>query len=62
MTEEEARKKWCPMARCSVFEGRGVFNRDDFKLNIMESCLASDCMKWPECKSWWDKTKQGKVK
>jgi len=49
MTEEEARKKWCPMAR--VFSGtnqwvcacnRNMLDRDSKKAN----CIASDCMMW----------------
>jgi len=49
MTEQEARKKWCP--KC----GRGI-NEDG---SWMFPCIASDCMRWPECLSWWIEHEKG---
>ena len=45
MTEEQAKKKWCPMVR-ETTEQMGSYNR--FKgLPITNSlCLASNCMMW----------------
>jgi hypothetical protein len=55
MTEEEAKTKWCPMARyLAIFRnGSGsidsiaAYNRglDDSGLNKSQ-CIASDCMMW----------------
>ena len=39
MTEDEARKKWCPMARVQGMESSG--NRTD-----NAQCIASDCACW----------------
>ena len=39
MTEEEAKQKWCPMARVHGMESAG--NRIDHA-----NCIASDCMAW----------------
>ena len=46
MTEDEARKKWCPFAR--IHGGYASFNRSKIRLeNIPQSlCIASDCMMW----------------
>jgi hypothetical protein len=42
MTEEEAKKKWCPMIR--------GFHMGTFKRHITEktasNCIASECMMW----------------
>lgn len=46
MTEEEAKKKWCPMVRFSPL------NRDDntyYSTTTREgggNCIGSDCMMW----------------
>ena len=44
MTEEEARQKWCPMAREYI-----VNNDPDRHTNMFDDrneCLASECMAW----------------
>lgn len=45
-TEEEAKKKWCPMSRKESYgvsgESTGSYNRDDGNVD----CIASDCMMW----------------
>ena len=55
MKEEEARKKWCPMARFHVIEAeveesnrQGFGNGMGYKNN---HCITSDCMMWVEDKS-----------
>ena len=61
MTPEEAKKKWCPMAR--VVEGNddkleGPFNRYHTGLEMVQEnernqtrCFADDCMWWVEFKN-----------
>lgn len=47
MTEEEAKKKWCPQARVSQGIGAVGFNRiDEGKPSKDSFCIASDCMVW----------------
>lgn len=60
MTEEEAKKKWCPHARVdSGFAGSGVVNRypkrdgrcrdvsmQEAMLNETVNCIGSQCMAW----------------
>ncbi len=54
MTEEEAKKKWCPLARTAFLEdsdSRGIamaaINRDYFgRPNSACRCIASECMAW----------------
>ena len=49
MTEEEAKTKWCPMARTSQGLGANGFNRiDEGKPSKDSFCMASDCMMWRE--------------
>lgn len=47
MTEEDARKKWCPMARIGLVHGMAV-NKHAADKGVDEDtrCLASDCMMW----------------
>ena len=55
MTEQEARTKWCPKANIAAVGSFG-FNRDTTGDPASKSfCVASDCMKWPECKYWWER-------
>jgi hypothetical protein len=47
MTEEEARKKWCPQARLGT---EASCNRAPTRVDaadpIMARCIASECMAW----------------
>jgi hypothetical protein len=54
MTEDEARKLWCPFARDAI-EAQGTYNRlDDGEAPNSCWCLASGCMAWR-----WDSLGQG---
>jgi hypothetical protein len=46
MTEEEAKKKWCPMVR----HGDSARNRTYNEGAMLQAfaCIASDCMMWRE--------------
>jgi hypothetical protein len=55
MTEDEAKTKWCPQARCAAENVRGHlldaagFNRmnhDAGWTSAGSRCIASDCMAW----------------
>lgn len=47
MTEEEARTKWCPMARNAIAEDYGSQNRETTgDMDRACCCLASDCACW----------------
>ena len=55
LTEEEAKKKWCPFGR--IYSTQGSFNRNSYD-HGMTKCIASECMVWK-----WDKVsmnEQGK--
>lgn len=59
MTEEEAKKKWCPFARAASAIGPVAVNRMETSLTEDGSiadpdclCLAAGCMMWR-----WDKIK-----
>lgn len=48
-TEEEAKTRWCPLARASSSndEGNGVsINRNGNKPDVECFCIASACMAW----------------
>ncbi len=50
LTEEEARKKWCPMARVNDDSDKG-YNRivdsvDGLVIPKVARCIASDCAMW----------------
>jgi hypothetical protein len=49
-TEEEARKKWCPLARSGDTrdEGRVSVNRCGNAADMDCFCIASACMAWRE--------------
>ena len=49
MTKQEARTKWCPMAR--VYSPDGAYNKEGGCLAHGSTCIASDCMAWT-----WDET------
>lgn len=54
MTEDEARKKWCPMVRTGLTAGMAVNHHIGSSRHIMQAgdvhdetrCVASDCMMW----------------
>lgn len=47
ITEEQARQKWCPMARASCYGSPFGINRDQGgKPDVDTNCVASDCMMW----------------
>ena len=49
MTEEEAKTKWCPMARTVYMEGTNASNAnrdEDGCATHADMCLASGCMMW----------------
>lgn len=47
MTEEEARKKWCPYAFTAAVTKEFSCNRDhDGTIYKENNCIASDCMMW----------------
>jgi hypothetical protein len=61
MTEDEAKKKWCPMAHVSAIphgDKISLFSNRDISLFVppnsldpltnITSCIASDCMMWRE--------------
>lgn len=51
MTEEEAKKKWCPMIRTGMVAGMAVNHHVDMNpggqgVYDETRCIASDCMMW----------------
>jgi hypothetical protein len=51
MTEEEAKKKWCPMVRTGLTMGMAVNHHVDMTpggqgVHDETRCIASDCMMW----------------
>jgi hypothetical protein len=50
MTEAEAKKKWCPMARIDQYKGdtTPAYNRlaNGAKPPVQANCLGSGCMLW----------------
>lgn len=55
MTEEQAKKRWCPMVRfqigpinSSVWQGVAYTNRAEELKSTTCLCIASDCMMWVE--------------
>ena len=47
MTEQEARKKWCPHALLT--DGGMMYNRNALAPDVLQNganCIASDCMMW----------------
>ena len=45
MTEDEAKKKWCPMVRDGI-EPMGNTAGDENRIPDWSLCIASDCMMW----------------
>lgn len=48
MTEDEARKKWCPQTRLGDRGNRSNASGVDY---VFGRCIASDCMMWRETSS-----------
>lgn len=48
ITEDEARKKWCPFARLNSGANRSLHGI--YKVADGTNCIASDCMAW----EWFD--------
>jgi hypothetical protein len=53
MTEDEAKKKWCPLAKPTVSlehiilpTGRKLEQREDGKILVEDHCIGSACMAW----------------
>lgn len=49
LTEEEARKRWCPFVRFEDGFNRGAIdpmNRPEKSDDFVPRCIASDCMAW----------------
>lgn len=49
MTEEEAKKKWCPMIRPILThdsDGNRYYTNNRLALKELTNCIASDCMMW----------------
>ena len=46
MTEEEARTKWCPMARQTVDSEGNFYTTTGTGLSGFQHCIGSDCMMW----------------
>lgn len=47
MREEEAKEKWCPMARIDTRQEGSNYNRwSDGAIPIEGLCIGSDCMMW----------------
>ena len=46
MTDEEAKKKWCPMARVFIDDYRNYQKTSGASGYGRQYCIASDCMMW----------------
>ena len=63
LTEEEAKKRWCPFVRYTSVRGVGI-NRwtdegdDNFNPNATR-CLASKCMAWRDVPDPYERDKRG---
>lgn len=44
MTENEAKKKWCPMSRTGMMFATN--RSENGCINGVDHCIASDCMMW----------------
>ena len=60
MTEDEARTKWCPMARVQIAESKGsncnrvtTFPLDEHQSAAVGMCIASNCMLWVKERDRW---------
>jgi len=57
MTEEEAKKKWCPFVRQSAtFDGYGLsYNRSANSPSLAAPCIGSACMAWRSVEDEWSR-------
>lgn len=46
MTEDEAKKKWCPMVRTGLTAGMAVNQHCNGDVDSETRCIASTCMMW----------------
>lgn len=50
-TEDEAKKKWCPMVRTGLTAGMAVNHHIAGDVDAETRCIASGCMMW-RCGEW----------
>lgn len=61
MTEDEAKTKWCPLARVAgqpVAGNRYPFDTDYSEKHAFATCIGSDCMAWRWYARWPDDDKK----
>ncbi len=54
MTEDEAKKKWCPMVRTGLVAGMAVNHHIGGDVDDCNRCIGSGCMMWR-----WDNYRTG---
>lgn len=59
-TEEEAKKKWCPMVRVSKSEFDGFFDNRQGN-GVVTYCIGSQCMVWVWGQDYVRDTEEGKI-
>ena len=58
MTEEEAKKRWCPMARVHIsrsLSGSEYYSNNRLALHDLTTCIASGCMAWRTGESYGER-------
>ena len=45
-TEEEAKKKWCPMVRHTMDAEGNFHTTNNYRAEGFQPCIASECMMW----------------
>jgi hypothetical protein len=48
MTEDEAKKKWCPMVRTNYYGDGTNRSGTGYDVVAVNCCIGSDCMMWVE--------------